>query len=232
VREKVMAAMRNSLTGPALAYLLKRAEQRVAERETEQPTEQKKAEARVSELRRKAERLVMFLAEGNTSSTVAAMLTETEAAIRQAEVDPAAVRTRAEDEVTLPSPEAIMLAATDISINCTKDPVGMRERFRGVLRDGKVFMEPQADGTFMARFKLLPLAFALNGDAAPKWLRDGGVYSESCGGTLDWFSPTEKTLYARRFSPAGACSFPGCPTLFMVPGYATDIVNSCVVGCP
>jgi hypothetical protein len=35
----------------------------------------------------------------------------------------------------------------------------------------------------MARFKLLPLAFAQNSTAVPKWLRDGGVYGSGCGGT-------------------------------------------------
>ena len=110
------------------------------------------------------------------------MLLETEAAIREAELDLAAIRTRTEEEPTLPSPEAIMVAATDIATNCTRDPVETRERLRGILGDGRILLEPQADGTYMARFNLLPLAFAQNSSAVPKWLRDGGVYGESCGG--------------------------------------------------
>jgi len=53
-----------------------------------------------------------------------------------------------------------------------------------VLRDGRVVLLPQPDGTYMARFNLLPLAFAQNSSAVPKWLRDGGVYGESCGGRI------------------------------------------------
>jgi hypothetical protein len=97
----------------------------------------------------------VFIAEGKDSPTVASMLLETEAAIRQAELDLAAVRSRAEEEPALPSPEAITEAATDIATNCMKDPVKVRERLRGVLPDGKIVLEPQADGTFMARYNLL-----------------------------------------------------------------------------
>ncbi len=129
-------------------------------------------------------RLAAFIAEGKELSTVAVMLPETEAAIRQAEHDLATVRTCTEEEPALPSPEAMMVAATDIATNCTKDPVGTRERLRGVLRDGRVVLLPQPDGTYMARFSLLPLAFTQNSSAVPKWLRDGGVYGESCGGPL------------------------------------------------
>ncbi len=184
VREKVMEAMRTSLTGPALAYLLKRAAQRLAECRADRPNEQKQAEARVADLRKKAERLAAFIAEGKDSPTVASMLVETEAAIRQAELDLAAVRTRTEEEPTLPSPEAIMVAATDIATNSTRDPVEARERLRSVLRDGRIVLQPQADGTFMAQFNLLPLAFAQDNNAAPKWLRGGVVYGSGCGGRI------------------------------------------------
>jgi hypothetical protein len=79
-----------------------------------------------------------------------------------------------------------MVAATDIATNCMNDPVRARgwEGLRGVLRDGRIVLEPQADGIFMARFDLLPLAFAQDSNAAPKWLRDGVVYGSGCGGTL------------------------------------------------
>ena len=184
VREKVMEAMRKSLTGTALAYILKRAAQRLDERQAERPNEQKQAEVRVANLRRKAERLAAFIAEGQESSTVTSLLMETEAAIRQAELDLAAVQTRVEEEPTLPSPESIMVAATDLATNCKKDPVRARERLRGVLRDGRIVLDPQPDGTFIARFHLLPLAFAQNENAAPKWPQGGVVYDGCCGGRI------------------------------------------------
>ena len=74
-----------------------------------------------------------------------------------------------------------MVAGTDIAANCKKDPVRARQRLRGVLRDVRIVLDPQPDGTYMARFHLLPLAFAQNENGAPKWLQGGVVYSGCCG---------------------------------------------------
>lgn len=183
VREKVLAAMRDSLSGPALAYILKRARQRLDERRAEQPDEEAQARAHLEGLRKKAERLASFIAEGRLSPTVAAKLNETERAISDAEAKLAAAKSAASAEVALPTPEEVLIAATDLAASAKKDPVRTRESLRRVIVGGKVRMEPQADGRYVADFRMLPLAFLGNRNAAPDWLR-GGVYGCGCGGRI------------------------------------------------
>jgi hypothetical protein len=97
--------------------------------------------------------------------------------------------------------EQVLAVLEQVEKVAAKSPARAREVLAGVVEP--VTLTPTGDG--------YEVSLTLKNETAA--LAAGGrstLLSESCGGAMEWFSPTEKPLYTRRISPPGACSFPGC----------------------
>jgi DNA invertase Pin-like site-specific DNA recombinase len=170
VRARVLAALTDALTVPAVAYILKRVEARLSEMAAKTPDEMKAAEARAAEARRKSVRYAeLLLDEKVESATLKRLLGEAEAAERAAEAELTRLRSEGMDVPSLPSPEEIVLRAVEVVAACEKSPVAAREALRGVLREERIVVAPEPTGPVWAHFDLLPLGFRT------KKRRPGGV---------------------------------------------------------
>jgi hypothetical protein len=100
------------------------------------------------------------------------------------------LQARTIDPVPLPTPEAIIKAVFGIEALLRADPTRARQALRTMLKDGIIELEPQADGTYIARgtvFPLMPLLLQPLEKPKPRDREAEGlqvVYRSSCAGRI------------------------------------------------
>jgi hypothetical protein len=90
---------------------------------------------------------VQFISDGDQSSYVRSTLVDLEAQATSEEEAIEAIRREATEPIHLRSPREIELFVADLDAELAQDPLRARELLRRVLKDGRIVLEPQADGT-------------------------------------------------------------------------------------
>lgn len=101
--------------------------------------------------------LVQFIAEGDASDYVRASLKDFEA---QARAEKAAIRELeavASKPVRLPSPDEVLSKARNLERTLIADPTRGREMLLELFQDGRLTLEPQPEGHYLARSQWFPL---------------------------------------------------------------------------
>lgn len=97
---------------------------------------------------------------------------------------------QADGAVPLPSPDDIVAGVLDIEAHLRANPIAAREALRAMLLDGIVTMDPQEDGSYLARSILTPLQLAKTGKprnregAGASGLETGSVSKVGCAGRI------------------------------------------------
>lgn len=68
-----------------------------------------------------------------------------------------AVRREGKEDVRIPSVDEIVALVLDVEARIKDDPTSAREALRQMVHDGRIDMEPQADGSYRARSVIFPL---------------------------------------------------------------------------
>ncbi len=100
---------------------------------------------------------MQFISYGDQSSYVRSTLVDLEAQARSEKEAIEAIRREATEPIHLPSPREIEAFVADLDAELAQDPLRARELLRRVLKDGRIVLEPQPDGVYLARAAVLPL---------------------------------------------------------------------------
>src|SRR5262249_309600 len=109
--------------------------------------------------------LVVMIADGEKSEYMRTMLHDFEA---QAKAEKAAIEElerQAEAPIRLPSPDEVLKRVFELEKLFAQDPTAGREPLARYFKDGKIRLQPQPDGVYLAKSELLPLVALLEGDA-------------------------------------------------------------------
>ncbi len=165
-RRCVFAELRKRLLEPAaLAYVRERIAARLSDFARERDGLRRSAgEAqRITEGRTR--NIVDAMADGERSDSLRQRLRELEADAGRQRAVLAQTQGEASGELTLPDPEVIVQRALDLEAMVARDPTAARERIRGYFENGRLRLQPQPDGFYIAEGRLLPLMF-FTGDGA------------------------------------------------------------------
>jgi hypothetical protein len=127
--------------------------------------------------------LIQFISEGDQSSYVRSTLLDLEAHARSEKASIAAIERQARAPIHLPSPKEIEDRAHAIRELILRDPLRGREILRRLLKDGRIVLEPQPDGVYLARTRVFPLLLLVEKPNGGPWDLPGtAVSSRSSGG--------------------------------------------------
>ncbi len=156
--------------------------------------DEQQVEAQLRVVENELERTFDFIAKNDLSETTGPATRDklekqcAQKELLQRQLD--ALRTRSKDPVPLPTPEGVQKAVFEIEKLLRADATRAREALRTMLKDGIIELEPQADGTYIARgtvFPLMPLLLQPLEKPKPRDQAVAGlrvVYLSSCAGSL------------------------------------------------
>lgn len=166
----------------------------IAERSRHRDRDARRVEAQLQAAEEDVERTLDFIAKNDlddatrisTGDRLQKQCGQKELLKRQLE----GLRERSIDPVPLPTPESIMRAVFEIEGLLRADPTRARQALRTMLKDGIIELEPQPDGTYIARgtvFPLMPLLLQPLEKPKPRDREAEGlqvVYRSSCAGRI------------------------------------------------
>ena len=151
-----------------IAYARKRIAERLGKWARERNAEITERRQRLARTEARIGGLVQFISDGDHSSYVRSTLVDLEAQAKAESQEIAAILREAADPIRLPSPAELERLVLDIEGRIAQDPVAGREHLRRLLKDGRIVLEPQADGVYLARTEALPMVlFAASGTLGP-----------------------------------------------------------------
>lgn len=165
-RRSIFDAIRQQLVTPnAIDYLRKRIAERLGELTRTANRELDERRARLERTEQRIAGLVTFLADGDRSEYVVSALRdlEAQALTEKREID--AIVARSQTPVQLPTADQVLDRALDLERTLAADPVRAREALRRLLVDGRITLEPGADGPYIATFTFLPMVLVVGESA-------------------------------------------------------------------
>ncbi len=147
--------------------------------------EERRLMARVEQLKAEVERVVNFvrMMDGASPAAMETMRSSLEQAsreLREAELRLEAVRRGGGEPVRLPTIEEFTALCLDVEARIKNDPTAAREALRTMLSDGRLEMEPLADGTYKAHGIILPVRLPA-GSRKPRGSGPTGASGASSG---------------------------------------------------
>lgn len=165
-RRCILGAICEQLVTPnAIDYLRKRIAGRLGALARDANRELDERRARLDRTEQRIAGLVTFLADGDRSEYVVSALRDLEAQAVAEKREIAAILARAKTPVRLPTADQILERALDLERVLAADPVRAREALRRLLVDGKIVLEPGADGLYVATFTFQPMVLLAEGSA-------------------------------------------------------------------
>lgn len=204
--EAAVAELKRVLSQPDLMkHLRERVEERIAAMTKDARKNEDKIEKDLKRVTIEIERQIDFI-RGTDPAAFPSVIESVRASLARATRDQAVLqqqlalsRTReASSASRLPTAEQIIKGALDIEARLRSDPVAARRALGAVLLDGRITMEPQADGSYRGWSILTPLRLARTRKPRDRGAAeassngtDGSVSNVSCAGPQPAF-PAER----------------------------------------
>ncbi len=182
----MLDALTEHISSPwAVAYIRKRFAETIGDTVRLNDEELRKLHSRLERIERRLRGFVDMWADGDHGS-------EVRIAWDDAKADSAAVRdaiSRLEGAATapirLPTPAEVEDSILNLHRLCESSPIEAREVLRRIF-NGRITMQPQTDGTYLAKTEILPLLLigpkmAKPQSGEPDW---GIVYFDCCAGRI------------------------------------------------
>jgi site-specific DNA recombinase len=141
-----------------LAFVRQEMARRMGELNRGLDAELKERRARLARTEDKIRGLVEFIATGDRSDYVVSTMRDLEAHAKQEKAAIAELVRQARQPIALPSLDALTAAVGDLDALLAEDPIGGRTALHRLFQGGRIDLDPQPDGVYLARSKLLPLA--------------------------------------------------------------------------
>ena len=166
-RAKILEALHESLfSAEGLLYARKRIAERLGGWARERNAEVTERRRRLERTENRIAGLIQFISDGDHSSYVRSTLADLEAQAKAEKEAIASFERGVAAPIRLPSPAELERLASDVELRIGEDPIGGREYLRQLLKDGRIVLEPQPDGIYLARTEVLPMVL-LAGSAGP-----------------------------------------------------------------
>lgn len=163
-RARILEALHDKLfSADGIAYSRKQIAERLGNWARERNAVLTERRQRLSRTEARIAGLIHFVSEGDHSAYVRSTLLDLEAQAKGEKDEIMAIERDASSVVHLPSPEELERLAHDLESRIAQDPLAGRAILRRLLVDGRIVLEPQADGVYLARCAALPamlLAYA------------------------------------------------------------------------
>jgi site-specific DNA recombinase len=157
VRTKILAALHDRLfSADGIAYARRRIAERLGGWVRERNSEISERRGRLERTEARIAGLIQFIADGDHSSYVRSTLADLEAQARAEKAEIAAIERESATPMRLPSPAELERLVVDIEARIAQDPIAGRAHLRRLLKDGRIVLEPQTDGVYLARAEALP----------------------------------------------------------------------------
>lgn len=159
ISEALFREIRRQLVNPAgLAYAREQIAKRIGDATRSRDADRKRLSDEVAGIGAKLEKLVdLVLATDGAPGALLERMRELEAKKAATSAELARLTAAKPDALPLPSPSEIEAAVFDLETHIREAPVEAREALRRYLRDGRVMLTPQEDGTYLAEAELLPM---------------------------------------------------------------------------
>ena len=158
-RRRILGAVRERYSSPASAgYMRKRFAERLGELSREVNAELSERRERLARVEEKMAGLADFIAGGERSDYITKTLHDHEAQAKQERAAIDGLVRQASKPVDLPSPDVLLERALDLEALLAADPVRGREELKRLFDNGRLLVEPQPEGHYIARGRLFPLA--------------------------------------------------------------------------
>ncbi|MFO0608955.1 MAG: recombinase family protein [Polyangiales bacterium] len=189
VRAGLLAAMHRMLaTAEGVAYVRERLTERLGTQTQEVRADLAARRERLARTCQRIDRLTDIIADGERSEALLQKLRDLEAQARDERAMVAVLEKQAREPTRLPSVDHVLARVFDLEARLAQDPLRGREELRNYFRGGGVRLQPQPDGSWIARGELLPLATWIQPSNAQRPdLEDvpgPAVYSDGCGGRI------------------------------------------------
>jgi hypothetical protein len=156
-RTKILAALHDRLFSPEeIAYSRKRIAEWLGEWARGRNAEITERRKRLERTEARIAGLIQFIGDGDHSSYVRSTLLDLEAQAKAEKAEIASIEREASAPIRLPSPAELERFVVDIEARIAQDPLAGREHLRRLLKDGRIVLEPQPDGVYLARTHALP----------------------------------------------------------------------------
>ena len=171
----------------------------VGERERTRSAESLAIKERLARTDKRIANLIIAMADGERSEALSNALRDLE---HQAKCDRralAALAQKTAEPIRLPSRDEVLARVLEFGERVKADPVRARESLRRMLEGGRIWMEPQPDGSYIARCELYPLVLALKMVPPPRAGRPEGAenYQRSGGKMSSLYTALRIPLAAR-----------------------------------
>lgn len=158
VKARIIEALRHTIFTPeAVDELRRNIAHHLAEASREANRRLDELQARLARTRGRIDRLIHLLADGVDSDAVRKSLADFEAQARTDEREIARMLKAASSPIHLPSPAEVLQRAMVLERVLDGNPLAAREHLRRLFVDGRIVLEPQPEGYYVARAGLFPL---------------------------------------------------------------------------
>jgi site-specific DNA recombinase len=183
-RTRILGALHERLTGPeAIRQLRKRIAQGLAKMSSSANSELATLHARLGRTEERVHGLIAFIADGDSSDYIRKTLQDLEAQAKSDKAAMAALKATAAKPIPLPRVQDIVNRALDLEAMVKADPLKGRAALRRYFEDGRIELEPQEQGFYIARSKLLPLML-LTQSKTPQPFGPGRAPQSGCAGKI------------------------------------------------
>lgn len=158
VKARLLEAIKDRLISrDGIAYVRKRIAEHLGEVARNREAEIRELRQRLARIDKRIANLVDVLASGERSDAISKALQDMEAhrGMELKHID--ALNEVAMQPIRLPTPDEVMGRVLDIEALMDHDPIAAREELRRYFDGGKIRLEVNADGQYVARWALLPL---------------------------------------------------------------------------
>ncbi len=188
VRMRLLEAIRGALlSSEGIEFVRREVVERLGAAALDHGAELLRRRDRLAKTENKIRELVSFIADGNHSTYVVQSLNDLETQARDEKAAIVALEEEARVPIKLPTPDEVIARVFDLEARLAEDPLRGREELRRYFRNGTLRLEPQPDGTFVARGEFLPMVALLGPNALrpdPGLTPGPAVYSGCCGGRI------------------------------------------------
>jgi len=176
-RTLILQALRDQLCSPAeLDHVRRQVAHELGKLSRGRDQELAERTDRLARTEARIANIVEFIAKGESSEALANALRDLEAQARAERVAIDELERLVALPIRLPSPKEVGRLSFEMCDRLQQDPLAGREELRRYLEDERIVLEPQPDGTYIARCKYLPLVMlAATGIPLPPRKSSGAV---------------------------------------------------------
>lgn len=157
-RRCILGAIREQLTAAgAVDYLRRQIAERLGAASRDANREIDERRARLARTEARIRGVIDFIAAGDQSEYMRATLLDLESQAKTEKAEIQGIISRSKSPVRLPTPDQVLERVLDLERTLAADPVRAREALRRLLVDGRITLEPGADGVYVATFTFLPM---------------------------------------------------------------------------